>query len=608
MAEIPMLSEHEAPLSVNTTNPSDYTPTEEEKKVLKLVNKLFERAKKHRARYDGKWLDFYKMFRGKQWKEQRPSFRHTEVINMVFRAIQSEVPIMTDTRPKIEFLPQEPQDRELSQILNEICDSDWQTNNWLDVLTENIYDSHFYGASLGSVELDPESDSALPKIRFQSEDVFHCYPDPNARDVNKRSRFFIHAEPTDLEQIRREYPEKGKHVKADLLDIATSDRTELGEVRFKSPTDNKTIVEGQSGYDLGEQDKCLKITTWLIDDDYDEEEKQTQQLDGSYTSEFVQKAKYPKGRKICTAGGVVLHDGPNPYDDGLFPCARLLNYILPREFWGISEVEQLESPQRIFNKLVSFALDVLTLMGNPVWIVSNDSGIDTDNLTNRPGLVIEPNPNSTVRREEGVQLQPYVLQLIDRMEQWFNKTSGDQDISSGVKPEGITAASAIQSLQEAAQTRIRQKMKNVDSYLQNIGQLYLSRVFQFYTTPRIIRLTNNQNAQKYFKFSVETNENGEKQVRVRNYVQDNSGTFKEDLNEKIYPVKGLFDVKVSTGSSLPFAKQEKFAVAKTLYELGVIDEEALLKDADYPNWESVLSRVQEKKAREAAMQAQAPAQ
>ena len=119
---------------------SDYNPSESDKKLVKKVEHLFERAKKHRSKYDEKWMDYYKMFRGKQWKEQRPSYRHSEVINLIFREIQSSVPILMDSRPKFEFLPQEPEDREFAQILNDIAESDWVKYNWLHELTEVAQD------------------------------------------------------------------------------------------------------------------------------------------------------------------------------------------------------------------------------------------------------------------------------------------------------------------------------------------------------------------------------------------------------------------------------------------------------------------------------------
>jgi hypothetical protein len=608
---IPVLAEHQAPEL--STRPGGYTPNEHEKKALKLVHKLYEKAKRHRKKYDEHWLDYYKMFRGKQWKEQRPSYRHSEVVNFIFQAIQSMVPILTDARPKFDFLPQEPQDLEIAKILSEVSASDWERGNWLMHLTEMVYDAHFYGTGMGAMEFDPKARLGAGAITFESKDVFYCFPDPNAHDVNVRSRSFIFAEPVDIEILKREYPQHKEHIKPDVIDLMQGEKTDLDQVRYKSPVDNKTLMEGTSAYESAHKDQAIKITCYLLSDEFDEEKKETIGPDGLPQVTFEQKLKYPNGRKICVAGGVVLDDGPNPYecgeDDQKFPYARLVNYILPREFWGMSEVEQLSSPQKIFNKLVSFALDVLTLMGNPVWIVDDTSGVDTDNLFNRPGLVVEKARGSEVRREEGVQLQPYVLQMIDRMADWFQEISGRTDVTQGVSPGGVTAASAISQLQEAAQTRMRLKSRNLDACLQNLGQQYKNRAFQFYTAPRVFRLTANENSQKYFKFHIETTQHSDgttqRKAVVRPYNQTPEGGYAESLEATEYIIRGDFDVKVSTGSSLPFAKDQRSNLAFKLAELGVFDEPALLEAVDYPNWQAIWSRVEERKKQKAMAEAQA---
>lgn len=611
MAEqnIPVLQEHQS-VEANTTSPTGYTPSADEKKAIALVERLFQKAKAHRKRYDESWPDYYKMFRGKQWKEQRPSYRHSEVINMIFQSIQSTVPIQTDARPKIEFLPQDPADREFADIMNEVCQADWESKNWLMTLTEVIYDSNFYGAGLSGCDFDHEANLGVGDISYESEDPLHCYPDPNAQDVNKKSRFFILAKPVDLAEMKRQYPEKGKFVKSDVMDLVRDNKHDLDETHYKSPIDNKTVIEGSSPYDLGQKDQALKITCYLLSDDYDEEKKEEiDPVTGQVVkTEFIQKLKYPRGRKICVAGGVVLEDDHNPFEDGKFPYSRLLNYVLPREFWGISEVEQLQSPQKIFNKLISFALDVLTLMGNPIWVVDNDSGIDTDNLVNRPGLVVEKNKGSEARREEGVQLQPYVLQMADMVRGWFDGVSGANDVTRGVRPEGVTAASAISSLQEAAQTRLRLKSRNLDAYLQDFGQQYLSRVLQYRTAPQIYRLTNNENAQKYFRFYVKNDEAGNKYAVVQPFNQDPATGKLLEGTPNEYQLRGQLDVRVGTGSSLPFAKDDKFNQAERMFNMGVIDDEELLKTSDWPNWQAVLERVNAKKAQaEQAKMGAAPA-
>lgn len=603
---------YEGKSSSNVT--SGYDPSPEDEKTIKLVDKLFAKAKQARKPYDHKWPSNYKMFRGKQWPDNRPSYRHSEVINLIFRAIQSEVPILTDGRPKPEFIPQEPTDMELAQVLNDVLDSDWEQGNWLYKLTEMIYDSHFYGTSFGCLKYNPDAAQGLGRIEFDSEDPFYMFPDPAARDVNERCEFFINAEPVQIARLKRDYPDVAQYLKADIMDLQRKEKANVDDqIKYRSPTDNRAIFEGQ-GFDSEAQDEALKVTLYYKDQAYVEEETKEVGDDGKEKSVFVQKLKYPQGRKVVVVNGVLCENGALEYEDAKFPYQKMVNYILPREFWGMSEVEQLESPQKIFNKLISFSLDVLTLMGNPVWVVDNTSGIDTDNLFNRPGLIIEKEPGSEVRRDEGVQLQPYVLQMIDRMKTWFDDVSGSTDASRGIKPEGVTAASAITALQESTQTRIRQKTRNIDAFTQNFGQQYISRVLQFYDVPRVFRVTNDQNVTKYFKFHIAKHDEmhpvtgqptGDqyKMAHIRPYQRGDDGQFYEG-EEKALQIRGEFDVRVSSGSSLPFEKTRVESQSYALFDRGIIDSEEVLKNIKYPNAEAVITRMADKKAQEQAMQAQ----
>lgn len=604
MAEIPMLGEHDAP-KADSVNPGAYSPTDEERKTIRMVNKLFEKAKKHRQKYDHKWTDYYRMFRGKQWKEERPSYRHSAVFNLVFRVIQSQAPIQTDTQPRIQFLPTEPSDLPLSEILNEVVESDWERNGWLLPLAEVVYDANIYSTGFGKPGFDEKAEDGLGQISFESGDPFYCFPDPEARDVNcNRRKFFIYAEPVDVDRLKKEYPDKAAFLKGDLIDFLDNERENLQTFRYRSPTDNKTILESDGKSDGSEKNRALKITCWLFADEMVEDEKsEVNPQTGEQVISTVQRLKYPKGRKICISNNVLLDDDENDEPSGKVPLVRLVNYMLPREFWGISEIEQIEGPQITYNKIFSFALDVLTLMGNPIWIVDNDSGVDTDNLFNRPGLVVEKNKGSEVRREEGVQLQPYVLNMLEKIGAVIDDIAGNNDVSRGIKPEGVTAAKAIQELQDTAQTRLRQKSRFLDVFLQQFGQLYLAQVFDKYTAPRIFRLTNDENVPKYFKFHVETDEAGDRYARVRQMMpqEDGSAVF---ADEQKFKIQGNFDVKVGTGSSLPFAKAERESTAYNLFDRQIIDAEEVLKVIDWPNREAVLQRMQQQAQMAAEAQAQ----
>lgn len=599
-----LLQEHEpAPKNKATKeNEGAYIPTEEERKTIKLVNKIFEKNKKARSKYDSKWADFYRMFRGKQWKDRRPSYRSSEVINLVFQTIQGFVPIMTDSKPRFEYLPENPADIPLADIINEVTEWDWARKNWLMNITEMLYDCHFYGTGLTMLDFDPKGDDGLGSIDLNTQDPFYVFPDPNAPTPNhRRAKNLLIAEPMDLELIRQLFPEKGKLVKADLKGIEILDKSQQKEIRYKSPSDN-VIVTSESVDDNTNKEKAVLMTLFLKDDDYEEtEEIRVNPETGMEDKVYIQKLKYPKGRLIQMASNVVLKDTELPLEDGFFPIQKCVNYIDPREFWGISEIEQIESTQKLFNKTLSFAMDVMNLMGNPVWIVDTTSEVDTDQLINRPGLVVEKAPGSEVRREMGVPLQPFVMQLLDTFKTMHDGVAGSQDVSRGINPTGVTAASAIESLMQASLTRIRQKSRNLDAYLQDLGQHYLSFVLQYYTYPRIVRITdkNNPELTKYFKFAIEDveDENGEsrKIAKVRQFSSSDQGAMLGE--EQVYEINGKFDVKVSTGSSLPFSKMEKENRLFQLYDRKLIDAEEVLKGLDYPNYQGVLERL----ARQAPM-------
>jgi hypothetical protein len=613
MAEpIPFPSEHQAGAPQGPTNaPGQYVPDEEESKLIAHMNKLFEKHKKHRSKYDAKWADFYKMFRGEQWKEKRPSYRHSEVVNLVFQAIQSQVPIMTDVKPRFEYIPEDPSDLPLADIVNQVADWDWTRNNWLYTETEVLFDGHIFGTGTSRLRVDPKGDGGLGKIIYESTDPFYNFPDPNSTDCNVKSEAYFWAEPMDMCLIKRDYPTKGKYVKADIMNFEHLDRAQIKDVPYKSPTDN-VIANAEGTGRESSSDKAVLFTAFLKDyETSEEEEDKIDPTTGQPGKVYVQKLKYPKGRLVQMAGNVILKDEENPIEDGFIPAQRYTNYIDPRQFWGISEVEQLESPQKMFNKLLSFALDVTMLMGNPIWVVDTTAGIDTDNLINRPGLVVEKEPGSEVRREPGVQLQPYVLEMVDRLKSWCMEESGSQEVSRGLNPTGVTAASAIDSLQQAALTRVRQKSRNLDAYLQDLGQQYLSLMFQVYTLPRIVRVTNKQDPSlnQYFKFHIENrpDDNGEQKrfAKIVPFVQNQDGAYVEG-QEQLYPANGKFDLRVNTGSSMPFLKAEKERRIFHLAEMGYIDQEEVLKSLDYPNYEMVMQRMNERAAQQAQMQPPEP--
>ena len=242
----------------------------------------------------------------------------------------------------------------------------------------------------------------------------------------------------------------------------------------------------------------------------------------------------------------------------------------------------------------------MALTGNPIWIVDSNSEVDTDNLANIPGSVVEKNPGTEVRRESGVALNPSMFGLLDRLVNWFNDVAGQSEFSQGDAPGGVTAASAIEQLIRASRQRIRQKQRNLDTYMKEAGIQYMNRVFQYYTVPKIYKITNADGSQMFRKFRIDKDQEGNRMAVISDFEQTPRGMIESPERKLI--LKGNLDVRVTTGSELPFDVADNERKALALFDRGVIDAEEVLTRIEYPNKEKVLERMRQAMAAQQAAQ------
>lgn len=590
--------------------------SEKDRKTVAMVEKLFSRYKQYRQSYDIDWVENYKMFRGKQWKEARPAYRNDDVVNFIYSAIQTIIPIMTDSRPNIEAVPENPSDFEFAQILTQLLRSKWDRDQFSQIVAEAIVDACIYGTAITEQPWDPDMLQGLGDYDFRTVDPLYCYPDPRSRDINDSfGSGFITAIPTDLAEVKRKYPDVAHLLKADLsdVDMAKTAKMDMDDYRVRSATDNLTLVQGERPADAKQPNQILVITAWLKDETLTEEKIRETDKNGKTKTKYRQRKKYPNGRKIVIANKVLCYDEESEYLDGKIPYCRLVDHLLPREFWGEGEVSQLKGPQQMINKLVNYAMDIIQLMGNPVWKNPTGSGVFSDSIVNRPGLVIDYNDGFEPRRERGEDIQPSIFQTLDRLQNMFEKISGVNEVSEGAAPRNASGV-AIDSLREAAQTRIRLKSRNVQAWLTQVGQQFASRILQFYSIPRIVRITDNPEAAQYFEIAIDTDldESGEVQARQATFREFNETVDPVTGQVKLVPspvqqfeIKGNLDIRITTGTTLPFAKAQKKQQAKELFQLGIYDEEDLLEDLEHPRKDMVLEKLAQRKQQAAEAQAAA---
>ncbi|HUW49096.1 MAG TPA: hypothetical protein VMW36_10180, partial [Patescibacteria group bacterium] len=148
-------------------------------------------------------------------------------------------------------------------------------------------------------------------------------------------------------------------------------------------------------------------------------------------------------------------------------------------------------------------------------------------------------------------------------------------------------------------------------YLRTAGRQYLNRVLQYYTVPRVFRLTGKDGIPYWLKLSIEksVDDKGDKLTTaiIQSYAKGENGQVITSDPDRVF-LRGELDIKVQSGSDLPFEAADKERKALALFDREIIDAEEVLDQMQYPNREKVLARLAQRQQEAAQAQQQIPPQ
>jgi hypothetical protein len=606
---LPITSEPSSAISENaqvSTPLKNEQPINDDNKEFQVVMTLFEKAKVARSERDVNWKKYKDFYNGKQWLDQkRPAYKSSPNVNIVRSCIETILPILTDTQPGFDVIPVEPSDYDFADILSETIQSWWLKSGMDHKITEVCKDSLILDAAILKVTWDDTINLGMGDVAVNLIDLNNIYVNPDAEDFDRRCTYVIERSFKTVAELKRMYPDKADQIKSSMSGSTNqkdeSSNIKTQEVTLVSPVDKKASSDLIPSSGVNDATCELEIfECWISDSTLIDE----QQKDGT----TIQKIQYPQGKiiTIIPSQKLVLQTKPNPYEDGKWPYVRVVDSLTPRQFYGSGEVEPLLETQKMLNKTASVIFDYLNTMTNPVWIIDTQSNVDPDTLTSQIGLIISKQQGTEVKRESAPPLPSQVFELYNVLQSLADQQSGVNVVTQGRKPTGITAAEALQTMQEAAQTRIRLKERNLQVSLSRLGTLVVSRILQYYNEPRIIRLVGNKYQGKwpaFIEWYVKKDKDGNYAYMSKKHEMTDTGLQSTPWQESTKSSKGLFDINVVGGTSLPYLKNKRADLAMKLFQLQVIDKEELLTSLDWPRKDEVIRRTdQQDQAKAQAMQ------
>lgn len=226
-------------------------------------------------------------------------------------------------------------------------------------------------------------------------------------------------------------------------------------------------------------------------------------------------------------------------------------------FYTDSRVVDLIPVQKEYNKKRSQAIEIMNTMGKPKFIYQSGS-INMRRVSSEPGQGIEYKAGYMPPQElRGSEVPQSIFNEIQQLRSEFDDISGQHEISEGDTPSGVTSGTAISYLQEQDETGLTYQVAAIEHAIQLLGTHYLKYVTTFWTDDRIIRITGRNNS------------------------------F-ESIHWKKSAAQGNTDVRVQTGSALPFSKAAKQALITEMMQNGFLDPAVGLEILDMGTFDKAM--------------------
>jgi hypothetical protein len=543
-----------APANSDSTKPEAGQVTE--RQLLDQVKEYFKEAEEALKNRREKWKDQYRYYCNTKLETDRPKHKSNTRVNYCFVVPQIKLPVMTQSKPTVNFVSFEQSDEatqradNLSRLVGNAL---WNKLRMARVISDTTLNSSIYDGGFYKIGWDVQADGGIGEVFCSSIDPFKVLPDPMAKSMEDM-RFICHVEPYALSTLKRKYPDKKEKFKEDkkISEILFEGRT-VSDRTAKSDfvTDNTEFKVKRAyvkEYWLAPSECDLSIMETVGSEQQQSEAPSIDPMTGQPIMQMVdveiKAPKYRYGRVITTINDeVIIDDKPNPYTHGKFPFVFQPMNLMPNDFWGMGDLEQIIPLQNQLNHTWQLLDDIATQTANVGWTVHPDIGeVGIKKIVSalgKPGNVKIADPQ-LIRADVPPQPPAYLIRIITDTVQQIGNVSGITEILQGRDPKHRTAK-GIERIFEAAVTRIGSSTRLMEASIRDVALLTASVAQQFYTEERTFALI---------------------------------GSSKSDLSRMVIQpgdLDGEYEVSIDSGASLPKDKQSRAELGFSLLQNKVFD-------------------------------------
>lgn len=494
----------------------------DEKSQYKRIVTHFREALSAMSELHAEFKEYDDFYLAKQWNSKRASWRPDPVINYVSYIVDQKAPQLTNNKPTGLILPTAQGDEEAAKVFTQVTEVISERVDLEDKIDQVVRTGLLFGTGWFKVYWDNSLQGGNVNkqnlwkgdVCIDVPDVANIYTDPSATSIND-CRYIIYAVPKSVQWIEEKFNVK--------VDAEQAFETEI----YDRPSVNHS------------KNMVMFYEYW------------TKDKNGVHV--------------IYAASGKILKRIEKVYKHGKFPFVPFVAKKNRKSIWGIGEPKNIINNQKLLNKVVELPTTNTLLHANPITLVKANSGIDPSKWENKPGKIYPvKDVTDAAKYMEPPRMSNDVYKLADLMREYIERIGGVYDSVTGETPSGVTAAAAIQMLQEQGSIPIKGIARNLYQSIKDVYELMIELVKENYTETRYIRITEEEGTYDFLQFK---------------------GSDYGEID---------FDVKVSAGASTPTSKAFIAQLASELFDKQILlPSEYVEMQEGLPNKDRIVQRLRE---------------
>ena len=449
----------------------------------------------------------------------------------LFNSIINKHADFMDNTPTVNILPREQSDQKAAEELSKIVPLIMEKADFPARYNDGCWDKLIGGGAIYKPFWNNNLGNGLGDIDIQNIDVLSLFWEPGCKNIQDSANIF-HVEYESNDSIIDEYPfMKGL--------LQSSGDNEIREY----------IVENQNSHD-GQS----LVFDWYY----------KKRVNGR---DIVHFCRFCNGKVLWASENIDEMKDSGYYDHGKYPFIIDTMFPLKGTPFGFGYVDIMKAPQTYIDRLDEIILRNSFMAGKPRFFKRTNTSVNIEQFADwdKDFVDVEGSQMDDGNLKQ-ITINPIPAYIINHQQNKINElkeTSGNRDFSQGATTSGITSGTAIAALQEAGSKLSRDMINTSYRAYQEIVNLVVELVRQFYTEERCFRI-DQPNGQPAFT-SFDNRDIREQKVESIG-VDEQGGLFNE-----ISVRRPVFDFKISAQKQSPFNRTAQNETAKELYQLGIFN-------------------------------------